>query len=164
MLSSYTCQVRASVSLRHKVGYLPYDAGFSFSYRRSLSPYNILLKMHELCQSPTQTYDLTPTLSSPPTPLTAAYDTMLVVYDDNCPILPPLIPRSFAISTNNEPSFIFNKQAFRPIPIRVRPILGSKMSNNSSDIIFDKQVLFRPIMFEPRLRPRCKNEPLEALC
>ena len=121
--------------------------------------------MHELCQSPTQTFDnhLTPTLSPPPPPLAAVYDTMLVVYDDNCPLLPPLIPRSFAISTDDEPSFVFNKQVFRPIPIRVRPILRSKMNNNPSGIIFNKQVLFQPITFEPRLRPRPKSEPLEAL-
>jgi hypothetical protein len=120
-----------------------------------------LLKMHELCQSPTQTYDnhLTPTLSPPPPPLAAAYETMLVVHDDNSPILLPLIPRRFAISTDDEPSFVFGKQVFRPIPIRISPIQRSKMNNNPCDIIFDKQVLFRPITFEPpRLRPRRKSE------
>ena len=85
--------------------------------------------------------------SPPPLPLAAVYDTMLVVYDDNCPLLPPLIPRSFAISTDDEPSFVFNKQVFRPIPTRIRPIVRTEINNYPSHVgVFDKQqVLFRPI-------------------
>lgn len=104
------------------------------------SAVDLLLKMHELCQTPIPTFDpLTPTLSPPPPPLAAAYKP--VIFDENCP-LPPFLP-SFAISKDDETSLVINKRVFRPIP-RIRPILRSEM-NNYPIHVFDKQVLFRPI-------------------
>ena len=100
-----------------------------------------LLKMMELCQTPTPKFDNhpSPTLLSPlPPPLAAAYT--LVVYDDN--FCPPFLP---AISKDDVTSIVLNKQVFRPIP--TRPIVRNEINNYPSHVgVFDKQqVLFRPI-------------------
>lgn len=102
-----------------------------------------LLKMMELCQTPTPTFDNRPSptlLSPPPPPLAAAYT--LVVYDDN--FCPPFLP---AISNDDVTSIVLNKQVFRPIPTRIRPIVRTEINNYPSHVgVFDKQqVLFRPI-------------------
>ena len=116
----------------------------------------LLLKMHELCKTPIPTFDksLTPTLSPPPPPVAAAY--MPVIYDENCP-LPPFLP-SFLTSKDDETGHVVNKQVFRPIPVRIRPILRSEiMNNNYPSHVPNKQVLFRPITIGPNLRPRIQD-------
>jgi hypothetical protein len=82
-----------------------------------------LLKMMELCQTPTPKFDNHPSptlLSPPPPPLAAAYT--LVVYDDN--FCPPFLP---AISKDDVTSIVLNKQVFRPIP--TRPIVRNEINN-----------------------------------
>jgi len=101
------------------------------------------MKMMELCQTPTPTFDNRPSptlLSPPPPPLAAAYT--LVVYDDN--FCQPFLP---AISNDDVTSIVLNKQVFRPIPTRIRPIVRTEINNYPSHVgVFDKQqVLFRPI-------------------
>ena len=111
--------------------------------------------MHELCKTPIPTFDksLTPNLSPPPPPVAAAY--MPVIYDENCP-LPPFLP-SFLTSKDDETGLVVNKQVFRPIPVRIRPILRSEIMNNYPSHVSNKQVLFRPITIGPNLRPRIQD-------
>lgn len=115
----------------------------------------LLLKMHELCKTPIPSFDksFAPNLSPPPPPLAAAYEP--VIFDENCP-LPPFLP-SFVTSKDDETGLVIKKQVFRPIPVRIRPILRSEIMNNYPSHVSNKQVLFRPIMIEPNLRPRIQR-------
>jgi hypothetical protein len=85
----------------------------------------------------------------------AAY--MPFIYDENCP-LPPFLP-SFVTSKDDETGLGVNKQVFRPIPVRIRPILRSEVMNNYPSHVSNKQVLFRPITIgpNPNLRPRIQH-------
>jgi hypothetical protein len=77
---------------------------------------------------------------------------MLVVYDDNCP---PFLPAISKQDDNELNSLVVNKQVFRPIPTRIRPIVSSEINNYPTSHgvrVFDKQVLFRPIPIEHHLR------------
>ena len=134
----------------------PFYHCFHHNFLFTKRQHALLWKMMELCQTPTPTFDnrSSPTLLSPPPPPLAAAYNMLVVYDSNCPPFLPAISKQDDDELN---SLFVNKQVFRPIPTRIRPIVRSEINNYPSHgvgvgVFDNKQVLFRPIPIEQHLR------------